>query len=395
MSGRSAQISDRLARPDPVRYPPVRGLVGISLGGRRVAASVTLATDVVGFSSLLAAGEEGALERLEALRTQLVYPKITERGGRVVSAIGGRLLAEFGSPIEAVRCAVDIQRDMIDRNAGAAPARRIVLRVGINFGDAAANRGDLVTRAVAALPADRLANLIKPSAQIYGDGRNITARLAALADPGGICISGAVRDAIRDRLPYSFSDIGEHDLDIRGVPVHCYAMSAEAMAAPARTVSQKRRGSPSRHIWLRGATVAASLSGIVGIGAVAAWTWLGANWSMSPATPGSHISAAAKPAIEDEQTQAPVSFNSAAVKEIQAPAAPEPPAGNAEAERSLPALSVLSASSEIGADVIRGKAAPAALQMTPDSNTAVIRGIQASSASHNVPGSGATIVRGK
>jgi len=199
---------------------------------------VILAADVVGYPSLIEAGEEGTLERLEAHRQQFVYPKIREHYGRTARATGGGSLTEFASPTEAVRCAVEVQRGMIDRNIGAAPDRRIVFRIGINIGEVTPTSDDLVSRAVAALPIDQLSTLIKPGAEIYGDPGKIAVRIAALAEPGGICISGVVRDATRDQLLYTFEDLGEQNLYIGAGPVHCYAMRADSVAAGPRIAAQ-------------------------------------------------------------------------------------------------------------------------------------------------------------
>src|ERR1700746_3430014 len=159
-----------------------------------------LAADVVRYSSLIGADEEGTLKRLEAHCHQFVYPKIAEHYGHIVRAAGDRLLVEFASPSEAVQCAVEVQRGMIDRNIGTAPDRRITFRVGIHIGEVTVIGDDLISRAVAALPIDRLATLIKPGSEINDDASNIVVRVAALADPGGMCISSTVWDAIRDQL---------------------------------------------------------------------------------------------------------------------------------------------------------------------------------------------------
>jgi len=122
-----------------------------------------------------------------------------------------------------------------------------------------------VSRAVAALPTDELASLIKPGTNIYSDGGNVPARLAALAEPAGICISGGIRDAIRDQLPYTFADIGKQNLDLRASPMHCYVMSADAVAAKPHVAERKQRGTPSRSVRLRSVGIAASLFATVGI----------------------------------------------------------------------------------------------------------------------------------
>jgi adenylate cyclase len=360
---------------------------------------VTLAADMAGYSSLVGAEEEGALERLEAHRHQFVYPKIAEHYGRIAKATGKRLLVEFASPIEAVECAVEMQRGMIDRNVSTAPARRITFRIGINIGEATADGDDLVSRAVAALPIDKLATLIKPGTEIYGDGGNMAVRLAALTDPGGICISGTVRDAIADRLPYRFEDIGEHNFDIRTAPVRCYAMSGDCVASRPPVALQKRRDFANRSRWLRGATVAASLFAVFGIWSAGLWAWLGANSSTTPAGVSSHISAVSAATVTGGNPppapQPSVQSNTAADRDVEPSSLQIPAASNIEANRSPrdpPARSTLS---EFGAAVIRGKEAPSALQAAPDTGIAVIRGHQEPSAPPTAPDRSATIVRGK
>src|SRR3954470_23775196 len=131
---------------------------------RRLAA--VLAADVAGYSRLMGADEEGTLNRLKAHRRQLVDPKIKEHHGRIVKTTGDGMLVEFSSVVDAVRCAVEIQRAMVDRNAETAEDKRIIFRIGVNLGDVIIDGDD-----------------------IYGDGVNIAARLEALAEPGGVCIS--------------------------------------------------------------------------------------------------------------------------------------------------------------------------------------------------------------
>src|SRR5690349_16492004 len=135
-----------------------------------------LAADVAGYSRLMGADEEGTHERLKAHLRELVNPKIKEHRGRVVKNTGDGFLAEFASVIDAVTCAVEVQRGMAARNARTPPEQRIEFRIGINLGDV----------------------IIEPD-DIYGDGVNISARLEALAEPGGICFSRGVRDQIRDK----------------------------------------------------------------------------------------------------------------------------------------------------------------------------------------------------
>src|SRR6266480_4913610 len=151
---------------------------------RRLAA--ILAADVAAYSRLMGADEEGTLQRLKAHRRELVEPKISEHRGRIVKTTGDGMLVEFPSVVDAVRCAVEVQRAMVDRNAEVPEDKRITFRIGINLDDVIIDGDD-----------------------IYGDGVNIAARLEALAEPGGICISRVVRDQIRDKLPCPFEDMGE------------------------------------------------------------------------------------------------------------------------------------------------------------------------------------------
>jgi adenylate cyclase len=187
---------------------------------RRLAA--IFAADVAGYSRLMGADEEGTHERLQAHFRQLVDPKIKEHRGRIVKNTGDGMIAEFASVVDAVRCAAEVQRGMIDREPMVSDEQRIRFRIGINLGDVIAEDGD-----------------------IFGDGVNVAARLEALAEPGGICISRTVRDQIRDRLPYPFDDLGEQNVKNIARPVRVYALRPEgvsdlpaARAPPAPSISQ-------------------------------------------------------------------------------------------------------------------------------------------------------------
>jgi adenylate cyclase len=138
---------------------------------RRLAA--ILAADVAGYSRLMGADEEATLERLKALRRELLDPKIAEHHGRLVKTTGDELLVEFASVVDAVRCAVAVQQGMAERNTEVPEARRIEFRIGINLGDVIIDEDD-----------------------IYGDGVNVAARLEALTEPGGICVSRVVHDQV-------------------------------------------------------------------------------------------------------------------------------------------------------------------------------------------------------
>jgi TolB-like protein/class 3 adenylate cyclase/Tfp pilus assembly protein PilF len=172
---------------------------------RRLAA--ILAADVAGYSRLMGSDEEGTHERVQAHLRQLIDPKIGEHRGRIVKNTGDGFLAEFPSVVDAVRCAVEVQRGMIDREPDVSEDRRIRFRIGVNLGDVIAEEGD-----------------------IYGDGVNVAARLEALAEPGGICISRMVRDQIRDKLAYSFEDMGEQSVKNIARPVRVFALRPEAIA---------------------------------------------------------------------------------------------------------------------------------------------------------------------
>ena len=175
---------------------------------RRLAA--ILAVDVAGYSRLMGEDEEGTLAALRAVRRELGDPKITEHRGRIVKTTGDGLLAEFASVVDAVRCAIELQREMIARNAATPAERRIEFRMGINVGDIIIEDGD-----------------------IFGDGVNIAARLEALAEPGGICLSAAAHEQVRDRLHIAFDDLGEQQVKNITRPVRTYrvALGASSRAA--------------------------------------------------------------------------------------------------------------------------------------------------------------------
>jgi len=173
---------------------------------RRLAA--ILAADVAGYSRLMGADEEGTLEALKAIRRELSDPKVKEHRGRIVNTTGDGLLIEFSSVVDAVRCAVEVQHAMAERNVDVPPDRRIELRMGINLGD-----------------------IIKDGRDIFGDGVNVAARLEALAKPGGICVSRVVRDQVRDKLAFSFEDMGEQQVKNIARPVHVYRVLIDKPAS--------------------------------------------------------------------------------------------------------------------------------------------------------------------
>jgi adenylate cyclase len=167
-----------------------------------------LAADVAGYARLMSEDEEGTLAGLRAWRHLIADPRIRQRHGRIIKSTGDGFLVEFGSVLDAVCCAVEMQREMAARNSHLPAERRLEFRIGINLGDIVAEDHD-----------------------IFGDGVNVAARLEALSEPAGICISRVVRDQIRDKLPYPFEDRGEQQVKNIARPLRVYAMSAAAIAA--------------------------------------------------------------------------------------------------------------------------------------------------------------------
>lgn len=165
---------------------------------RRLAA--VLATDMVGFSRLMEVDEAGTLARLKTHRVELIDPAIAKNRGRIIKTTGDGMLAEFHSVVDAVLCAAEVQRRMARRNADVPPPRWIQFRIGINLGDVIVDQND-----------------------IFGDGVNVAARLEALAEPGGICVSGAVRDQVGDRLDgVQFDDLGEQSVKNIARPIRVF-----------------------------------------------------------------------------------------------------------------------------------------------------------------------------
>ena len=171
---------------------------------RRLAA--ILAADVAGYSRLTGADEEGTLAELKAIRRELGDPKVKEHRGRIVKTTGDGLLIEFASVVDAVRCAVEVQQAMAERNAHVPERRRIEFRMGINLGD-----------------------IIRDGRDIYGDGVNIAARLEALAEPGAVFVSNNVYEHVRDRLSVAFEDLGEQQVKNIARPVHVYRVRPEGV----------------------------------------------------------------------------------------------------------------------------------------------------------------------
>jgi adenylate cyclase len=172
-----------------------------------------LAADV---ARLMGAEEEGTLKQLKANRWTLVDPKITEHRGRIVKTTGDGILVEFASVVDALRCAVEVQRGMAERNAEVPQDKRIELRIGIHQGDVIIEGGD-----------------------IFGDGVNVAARLESIADPGGICVSARVQEDARGKIEITFEDMGEQQLKNIERPVRVYRVRLGGAAASPRR-RQKR-----------------------------------------------------------------------------------------------------------------------------------------------------------
>ena len=186
---------------------------------RRLAA--ILAADVAGYSRLMGIDEEGTLAALKACRRELTDPKIAEHRGRVVKTTGDGVLVEFGSAVDAARCAIDIQRAMAERNANVPEERRIEFRIGINVGDIIIDEGD-----------------------IYGDGVNIAARVEALASPGAICLADNAYQQIKGKLSFEVSDMGDQKLKNIAQSVRVYRVKpgdgvATQPTAPALALPDK------------------------------------------------------------------------------------------------------------------------------------------------------------
>jgi adenylate cyclase len=180
--------------------------------------TVILAADVAGYSRLSGMDEEGTHIRLREHLRVVVDPSIVEHRGRVVKNTGDGMLAEFGSVVDAVRCALNVQHGMAERNKGLSPDRRIEFRIGINLGDIILEGGD-----------------------IFGDGVNVTARLEGLAEPGGICLSDEAYRQVQGKLDIVVEDAGEHQLKniVHAVRVHHVRPQRAVAKAPTLTLSDK------------------------------------------------------------------------------------------------------------------------------------------------------------
>ncbi len=185
---------------------------------RRLAA--ILAADIAGYSRLMGEDEQGTLDRLRSFRTEVIDPSIREHDGRIVKSTGDGLLAEFPSVVEALRCAVEVQRSLTERNAPIAADKRLEFRMGVHQGDIVVEDGD-----------------------IFGDGVNVAARLEGKAEPGGICVSGRVQEDAVGKVDLAFEDLGELHLKNIARPVRGYRLCLDRASSvaprPALTLPDK------------------------------------------------------------------------------------------------------------------------------------------------------------
>ena len=207
---------------------------------RRLAA--ILAADVVGYSRLMEADEEATARTLGAYR-KIVDGLVADHDGRVFGSAGDSVVAEFPSPVEAVRCAVDIQRELEARNADLPEDRRMRLRIGVNLGD-----------------------VIVEGDNLLGDGVNIAARLETLADPGGICLSRSVFDQVKKQLDLGYEDLGEHEVKNIAEPVRVYRVLTDPAAA-GKVIGATKPATPA---WKRVA-LAAAVVVLVGVAGAVGW----------------------------------------------------------------------------------------------------------------------------
>src|ERR671911_1027136 len=184
--------------------------------------AVILAADVAGYARLMAADEEGTLATLNA-RRKVIEELIGRHHGRIFTTAGDSVMAEFASAVEAVRCAAAIQQEIERRNADLPEARRMLFRVGVNLGDVMVG-GD----------------------NLFGDGVNVAARLESVAEPGGICISGAVYDQVRNKVDLVFDDLGERSLKNIGYPVRVFGVRRDRRAEAGPLPERPAATSPTR-----------------------------------------------------------------------------------------------------------------------------------------------------
>jgi adenylate cyclase len=222
---------------------------------RRLAA--VLAADVAGYSRLMGGDEEGTLARLKACRKNVVDLQIADHRGRIVKTTGDGLLVEFASAVDAVRCAMQVQRNMTVQNTGVPDDLRIEFRIGIHVGD-----------------------IIIDDDDIFGDGVNIASRLEGIAEPGGICISDDAHRQVRGKVDIVFNDLGLQKLKNIADPIRAYAVGDDTNAgaiAKIRDISPKTKGMPQKRYF-----ILAGMASALALGIVVVWWQAGfSNWQKS------------------------------------------------------------------------------------------------------------------
>src|SRR3984885_14003674 len=225
-------------------------------GMRKIAA--ILVADVVGYSRLAGADEDRTLARLRGLRSDLIDPAIDAHHGRIVKRTGDGSLIEFRSVVDAVRCAIEVQNGLVERNAGLPPERRIEFRVGIHLGDVVEESdGDLM-----------------------GDGVNIAARLESIAKPGAICLSEDAYRQVKGRLDLAVTDLGSTQLKNIAEPIHAYSLQVgvPTQAKPAEPITPVKSAASTPQKGRFGfAPLAAAIAALLVVIAGGAWWFLGAN----------------------------------------------------------------------------------------------------------------------
>src|SRR5215213_7680222 len=221
--------------------------MGQSAPDRHLAAILT--ADVVGYSRLVGSDEIGTLRKFKTILKGVIEPSVARHRGHIVKTMGDGLLAEFPSAVEAVSCALIIQQRNTREAIKGPEDQRIVLRIGINLGDIIVDGND-----------------------IFGDGVNVAARLETLCQPGGLCISRAVRDQVRDKLPLHFEDMGEHTVKNMARPIRVFSMTPEVIAVAPDLSSFEHPFPPAR----RTSVLVTGLVLVVGL--AGATTWWAVEW---------------------------------------------------------------------------------------------------------------------
>lgn len=239
-------------------------LLDKSISTRKLAA--ILSADIAGYSALMAADEEGTVQKLREVR-DAVLPIIERFGGRVIDLAGDGILAEFPSAVRAVESAAAVQSCMADLNGKSDPP--MLFRIGVNVGD-----------------------VIQEGERLYGDGINIAARLQAIAQPGGICISNKVHEEVRDRVKLVFKDIGDQDLKNIPRPIRVFTLAPQSIAGAPKMAKVREKPTTSHRLILLAAAAAFAVLAI----SAGAW-WVMLPTTRHPSTAGPHVSSEMRPTL--------------------------------------------------------------------------------------------------